>query len=111
MKIWTTAIVLLLIAGFAGVSEAAKEKGKEKPLKGQISAIDGAKITVTSGGKKNPKTVEITTDDKTTVTLDDKEAKVADLKVGNYVLITPASGVATQIKATTTKPEKKPKTT
>ena len=103
MKIWTSAIVLLLIAGLAGVSEAAKEKH----LKGQISAIDGAKITITSGGKKNPKTVEITTDDKTTVSRDEKDAKVADLKVGDYVMVSPLTGTATHIEASTTKPEKK----
>lgn len=105
MKIWTTAIVFLLIAGMAGVAEAAKEKA----LKGKISAVDGMKITVTSGGKKNPQTVDVTCDDKTTVTLDGKDAKVADLKSGYYVSITPATGTATSITATTTKPEKKPK--
>jgi hypothetical protein len=106
MKIWMTALVLLLMVGLTGVAEAAK---KEKAVKGQISAIDGAKITVTTGGKKNPATVDVTTDDKTMVTRDGKDAKVADLKVGDYVSITPDTGTAEKITASTTKPEKKPK--
>ena len=106
MKIWMTAIVLLLVAGLAGVAEAAK---KDKGVKGQITAIDGAKVTVSTGGKKNPMTVDVTTDANTVVTRDGKDAKVADLKVGDYVTVTPDTGTATSITASTTKPEKKPK--
>ena len=105
MKLCMTALVLLLVASMATVSEAAKDK----PLKGQISAIDGMKITVSSGKKSSPTTTDVTCDEKTTVTRDGKDAKVTDLKTGDYVTITPATGTATSIVATTTKPEKKPK--
>ena len=110
MKIWMTAIVLLLVAGIAGAAETKTETKKEgKGLRGQISKIDGMTLTVTSGGKKNPKTTEVTVDDKTAVTRDGKDAIVTDLAVGDYVMISPADGTAKTIKASTTKPEKKPK--
>jgi hypothetical protein len=110
MKIWMTAIVLLLAAGIAGAAETKTETKKEgKGLRGQISKIDGMTLTVTSGGKKNPKTTEVVMDDKTTVTRDGKDAKATELVVGDYVMVTPASGTATSIKASSTKPERKPK--
>jgi len=66
-------------------------------LTGAICKIDGAKISVKSA--KDKAVVEVATDDQTSVTLDGKAAKVADLKVGMNVTVTPATGTATNIVA------------
>jgi hypothetical protein len=76
-------------------------------IRGQITKVDGAKITVKVQGRgPNAEATEsvVTTDDKTVVTLDDKEAKVADLKADIYVTVTPDKGTATKIVATTKAP-------
>ncbi len=76
-------------------------------LRGQITKVDGAKITVKVQGRgpnAEAKEVEVATDEKTVVTLDEKEAKVADLKADMYVTVTPAEGTATKIVATTKAP-------
>lgn len=107
MKLWTNLVALILIVGLAGVAEAKKDKGSD--LKGQITAVDGMKLTITSGKKKKAQMVDVTCDDKTAVTRDGQPAKVADLKSGDYVSVMPAIGTPTTITATTTAPEKKAK--
>ena len=96
---------------FAGANStvktvADKEKKAGHGLKGTVSGVDGTTVTVTTTNKKSGKTkdVKVMTDDKTKVTLDGKEAKLADLKAGQMVSVTPGEGgkdaAASQIEAT-----------
>lgn len=123
MNKWTTVLALAAVLAFAGVAEAAKAnkpankttankatKAKsDKPLHGQISGISADKdkgvtsITVSTGTKKKAdQTVTITADAGTTVTIDGQSGKLADLKSGEYVTVSPATGKATTIAASTT---------
>ena len=86
------AAVLLAGPGWAEDQAPAPEK-----LMGAICKVDGAKISVKCD--KTKKVVQIATDDQTTVTLDGKAAKVSDLKAGQKVVVTPATGTATRIEA------------
>lgn len=80
---------VVAVVAFVSMAYAADEpKDAAKPLAGKITKIDGAKITVTSGKATEAKDTVVATDDKTTVTLDDKAAKVADLKEGMHVKVT-----------------------
>ena len=113
MKVFMSAIVALLICGLVGVVQAkapADGKKKEKPVRGQIISVaaDGTSVVIMTAGKTASE-MTITTDAKTKVTVDGTEAKLADLKKDLYVLVTPGTGVATTITATTAKPDKKPK--
>lgn len=109
MKLWTTLVILAVMASLTGIAEAKKPK-ETAGLVGQVTAIDGIKLTVSSGKKKKKAvTQDVTCDDKTTVTRDGQAAKLADLKVGDYVTITPADGTPTSVTATTTAPSKKSK--
>jgi|GEM_PF-2455400 len=75
-------------------------------LRGQIASVDGAKIVVKTRGRGGAEgqEVTVTTDDKTVVTIDGKDAKVADLKADLYVTVTPPQGTAAKIVATTNAP-------
>ena len=114
MKTLMIAVVALLIGGLVGVAQAKKPadgKGKTgKPVRGQIVSVaaDGTNVVVMTSGKKATE-ITVTTDDKTKVTIDGTDAKLADLKKDLWVQITPGTGLATDIKATTAKPEKTPK--
>lgn len=113
MKVWMSAIVALLICGLVGVVQAkapADGKKKEKPVRGQIMSVaaDGTSVVIMTAGKTASE-MTITTDAKTKVTVDGADAKLTDLKKDFYVQVTSGSGVATNIVATTAKPDKKPK--
>jgi hypothetical protein len=77
------------------------DEAKPATLKGTVVKVEEAKVTVKVGDKE----VVVVTDSKTVVTLDGKDAKVADLKAGLRVSVTPVEGVATTIKARTPKAE------
>ena len=70
---------------------------------------DESRTTVTLDPAAEPKEVTVATDDKTVVTLDDKDAKLADLKADMFVRITPATGTAEKVNAFTKAPERKRK--
>ena len=97
----------VMVLGLVSIVTAA-EGGAHKGLHGKIAKVDGVNVTVTvkERGSKDTKDIVVVTDDKTVVTLEGKAAKVADLKEGMYVRVTPAEGTATEIKATATKPER-----
>jgi hypothetical protein len=108
-------LAVVAILGLAGMAYAADEpspspspKPKFDGIGGKIVKVDGAKITVKTRAHRgeDAKEVVVTTDDKTTVTLDDKDAKVADLKVDMFVRVSPAEGTATKIVASTKMPER-----
>lgn len=84
--------VVGLVAGTVLSQEAAPA-----PLKGTVVKVDAPKVVVKVGDKE----VTVTTDDKTAVVVDGKEAKLADLKAGMPVAVTPAEGTAAKIAATT----------
>ena len=111
MKIWMSVLAAVVVFGLAGVSQAAKAKGEGKGLKGQVVSVaaDGTSVVITTGGKKNATELTIPVDKETTVTVDGAASKVSDLKKDMYVMVSPATGTAKTITATTTKPEKKPK--
>jgi hypothetical protein len=108
MKLWITLLAAALTLSFVGTAHAAKGA---KGLKGQIVSVaaDGKSIVVSAGKKSDAKQSTIELDDAVTVTVDGAPAKVADLKAGLYVMVSPAEGKATSITATTAKPEKKAK--
>jgi hypothetical protein len=107
-------LAVLAVLGIAGSAFAQGRGGRGgdpnmRPLMGQIVKVEEGKITVKPmmvrpGGDANA-VVVVTTNDKTTVTIDGKDAKVADLKADLYVIVTPREGTAEKIVATTTKPE------
>jgi len=107
-------IVVLLLAGCLVMglacmaAMAADEKpAEQKSLHGKVVKVDGTNliVSVKERGAKEAKEVTVATDDKTVVTLDGKDAKLADLTAGMRVKVTPATGTATKIEAKTPKPK------
>lgn len=93
--------VVGIVALVAGVAMADREGGGGGPAapspltaKGEITKVDGAtvsvKLTDLTLVPKDGKDIikAFVTDDKTTVTLDDKAVKVSDLKEGQTVTVT-----------------------
>jgi len=103
MLLAATAAICLLVNVIV-----AEDEAKPTTLKGVVVKVDGAKVTVKTGKGDEAKDVVVTTDDDTKVTIDKKEAKVADLKEGMRVIVTPAEGTAKKIVAYTPKPKKQP---
>ncbi len=93
MKTLSLALALSIVLGFAGLASAAKGDN----VKGKITKIDGKTLTISSGKKGEEKDVTVTVDDKTTYTVDGKDAKLEDLKEGQRITVTPATGTATHI--------------
>jgi hypothetical protein len=80
-----------------------------RPLMAQVVKVQDANVVVKPmarrGADANATTeVTVVTDAKTVVTVDGKDAKVADLKAEMYVVVTPATGTATKIVATKDRP-------
>lgn len=105
-------VAALVLTGFV-VSQAMAQDGA-KPgkkrgagLRGEVVKVEDKALTIKD---KAGKETVVTTDEKTVVMVDRKEAKLADVKPGMRVMITPATGVATKIVAHTpkAKPEAKP---
>jgi len=101
MKIVFALLLSLAMLGFATHAfaadpPAAQKKADEKKAKnvrGEVVKIDGSKVTI----KAKDKEIVVTTDDKTQVTIEGNAGKLADLKVGQKVVVTPAEGTATKI--------------
>ena len=89
------AVGLVLSVAFAVETDT---KPAVKTLVGKVVKVEGEKVIVKTGDKE-PKEVTVTTDAKTKVTVDGKEAKVADLKANMSVTVTPAEGIAEKIEA------------
>jgi hypothetical protein len=90
-------------------SEPAKKNWDH--IRGKVLKVDGTNLVITVKHKgEEAKEVTVKTDGKTVVEIDKEEAKLADLKEGMNVLVTPKEGTATKIAAwtasTTTKPAK-----
>lgn len=106
-------VAVLAVAFVASVVYAeaeAIEAPKAATLEGKVlkAADDKGVVQVLPAGKTDEKdAVAVTTNDKTVVTLDGKEAKVADLKVGLAVVVTHVEKVASKIEAKTPEAPKK----
>jgi hypothetical protein len=94
-----------LVLGLVSIVVAA-DSATADMLRGKVVKVDGVNLTVKTGRGDAAKEVVVITDDKTAVTLDGKAAKVADLKEGNWVRVTPVTGTATKIEAFTKRPTK-----
>jgi len=109
MKVLMQMVALVLVLGLVGMTygqATQKAEGdKAATLKGKITKVDGANVTVTvKSDAGDAKDVVVKTDAKTAVIVDKVEGKkVSDLVVGMSVTVTPADGVATEIKAKTPK--------
>ena len=111
MKLVFALLVSLGVMGFVSRAYAADPPAPEKKaddkkaknVRGEVVKVEGNKVTI----KAKDKEIVITTDDKTQVTIEGTAGKVADLKVGQKVVVTPAEGTATKISVPKTK-EKKP---
>lgn len=95
-------VVAIAIMGFVTRSYAADpapapekkaDEKKAKNVRGEVVKVDGNKVTI----KTKDKEIVVTTDDKTEVSIEGSAAKLADLKAGQKVVVTPAEGTATKI--------------
>jgi hypothetical protein len=83
--------------GTAG-DAATGEKPKPPPaLRGKVVKVDGDKLVIATGTKKNQKEVTVTADSATKVMIEGQAAKLADLKEGQQVAVTPAEGTPKRI--------------
>ncbi|MFB3893053.1 MAG: hypothetical protein ACE15C_13630 [Phycisphaerae bacterium] len=92
-------LVVALVVGFTGM--LMSQERPARPLMGTIVKVDGKNIvikTMARGGEGEEKTV--VTDDKTKFIVDAEEGKLADLKAEMRVVITPATGTAETVNAT-----------
>ena len=106
-KVLALVSILGLAAAAWAEGEATSKPVRPRGLRGKVVKVDGANVVVKTWARQGEgKDVTVVTDDKTVVTLDEKEAKVADLKADMYVLVTPAEGTAEKIVATTKAPER-----
>jgi hypothetical protein len=120
MKNWTKVLAALAIVGMVSVSAVRAEDPKpvtpkpakaDKPAKGtgirgKVVKVDGTNLVVTTGKKGQETEKTVVTDDKTVVTIEGKEGKLADLKAGQVVRITPDTGTATKIEVPMPKAKK-----
>ena len=110
MKYVIPAIAMIALLGFVGFTGAVDTpKPKTHTHKGTFVKVD--KDELTYKGLKTPfKEHQIKIDEmKTKVTLDEKDAKLADLKADYYLTITDEGGLATAIAALNKAPPPKAK--
>ncbi len=111
-KLLALAVVLGMV-GVAMAAEDAPKKARPAGIMGKIVKVDGTNIVIAkrTRGSKDTTEVTVATDAKTVVTLDRKEATLADLKADMFVFVTPETGTAAKVSAMTKMPEhkKKPK--
>ena len=114
MKVVLAMLVAFGLMGYVGHAYAAdpapapaqKDAKKEKAVRGEVVKVDANKLTIK--GKDN-KEIVVTTDDKTEVNIEGNPGKLADLKAGQRVVVTPAEGTATKISVPKVKEKKKDK--
>lgn len=83
MKTWSS-VLAVMIALVLCVSVAEAAKGA-KPLRGKISKIDGANVTIAD---KNGTETTVATNDSTEVTINGEKKTVADLQTGKTARVT-----------------------
>ena len=89
-----------------GGTEAPKKTARAPGVRGKVTKVENGKITVAARGGAE---ATVTVDDKTKVTLDGADAKIGDIKEGMFISATPETGTATEVKAMTKAPQRKPK--
>ena len=101
-------VAVLGLAGVAMAQDAATRPARDpnRPLVGQVVSVADGNVVVKTMGRTATE-VTVSTDAKTTVTIDGAEKKVADLTKDLYVTITPAKGVAEKIVATKEAPARR----
>jgi hypothetical protein len=77
---------MLVLALMAGVTQAADKKVKPVTVAGSITAVSADSITVQPGDAAKPAVTAAITD-ATKIKVDGKDAKAADLKVGQKVRV------------------------
>jgi hypothetical protein len=100
MKLWTTVLAVLALAAMTAAvpaADKAAKAAKKAGLKGSIVKVDGNKLVISTGKKSDAKEVTVETDDKTVITVEGQPAKLADLKPGQRVVVTPETGTAQTI--------------
>jgi preprotein translocase subunit YajC len=106
-------LAMAAVVGLFSYAVVAAEGDAPKPerpkgIRGKITKVGEKSITIESRASRDadPKTIEIAVDDKTTVKIEDKDAKVADLKADMRVFITPetASDKVAAVTITVMKP-------
>jgi hypothetical protein len=115
MKIWSKMLSVVAVVMMAGVLNAADapkadapkpEKAKKASIKGDVVKVDGANVVISTGKKDAKKEVTVVTDANTVVTIEGKPAKVADLKAGQKISISPETGTAAKIEVAAPKAKK-----
>jgi hypothetical protein len=99
MSLLAALAVVGMVAGFA-LAAAPVAPAKASTLEGTFVKVDGAKLVLTVKDKETT----VATTDKTTVTLDGKDAKLADLKAGVKLVVTltdATAPTAAKVEATT----------
>lgn len=95
-------VALAVAVAVAGGMVIAAVGDAGKPVYGTVVNVDASagKIVIKPlGNDPDAQEVTIATDEKTTVTVSDKAATLADIKIGMIARITPPSGTATDIRA------------
>jgi adenylosuccinate synthase len=72
---------------------AKADEKKPKSVRGEVVKVEGNKVTI----KAKDKEIVVVTDEKTQVMIEGTAGKLADLKAGQKVVVTPAEGTATKI--------------
>jgi len=119
MKLVLALMVAIGLMGFVGPAYAADPPAKKadakkaKNLRGEVVKVDGSKITLKVKDKEaaaGSKEIVIATDNNTQVMIEGNPGKLADLKVGQKVVVAPAEGTAAKISVPKPKEktEKKP---
>ena len=106
MKALRMLLAVAVVLGVVGMMWADAGKGeKPKPkaegLRGIVVKVEGTNLVIKVRQKEGePKEVTVATDEKTEVMLDGKAAKLADLKPEMRVMVTPETGTAEKVRAT-----------
>ena len=122
MKLVLALMVAFGVMGFVSRGYAADppakkaddKKAAKKNVRGEVVKIDGSKVTLKIKDKEadsGTKEIVIATDANTQVMIEGTPSKLADLKAGQKVVVTPAEGTAVKIAVPKPKEktEKKPK--
>ncbi|HET6250778.1 MAG TPA: hypothetical protein VFE47_24020 [Tepidisphaeraceae bacterium] len=107
MKYVLAFTALLALVGFVGFGHAADAKTHKHT--GTFVKIDSGVMTYKGLRAPNKEHTIKVDDAKTKVTVEGKDAKLADIKADMYLTITDEDGTAVAIAATATAPTKKPK--
>ncbi|HEX4793898.1 MAG TPA: hypothetical protein VH370_08910 [Humisphaera sp.] len=109
MRLIVALFAIVGLLGFAGFTQAADPKtGPSAPHKGIFEKVDKAdsgkqSIYYKGGAKGTGQQWYLAVDDKATVTIDGKEAKLADLKAGQVLTFTVTKEVIMKVVAETPK--------